>query len=92
VIASWKRLLGGTFRRYVTFPAHIPTPSHPGVATGTYVIASDLTVEQACAQWLAGRHSIRPTTRAAYEHVGVAAPPEAPGGRPAAGGQSSLFD
>jgi len=40
-----------------------------GVATGTYVVSSDLTVEQACAQWLAGRHSIRPTTRAAYEHA-----------------------
>jgi integrase len=40
-----------------------------GVATGTYVITSDLTVEQACAQWLAGRHSIRPTTRAAYDHA-----------------------
>lgn len=40
-----------------------------GVATGTFVTTSDLTVEQACAQWLNGRHSIRPTTRAAYEHA-----------------------
>ena len=36
-----------------------------GVAKGTYVTTSDVTVEQACADWLAGRHSIRPTTRAA---------------------------
>lgn len=40
-----------------------------GVATGTFVNTSDLTVEQACAGWLAGRHKIRPTTRAAYEHA-----------------------
>jgi integrase len=40
-----------------------------GVATGTFVSRSTLTVEQACADWLAGRHSIRPTTRAAYEHA-----------------------
>jgi integrase len=26
-------------------------------------------VEQACSQWLGGRHGIRPTTRAAYEHA-----------------------
>jgi integrase len=38
------------------------------VATGTFVSRSTLTVEQTCADWLAGRHSIRPTTRAAYEH------------------------
>src|SRR5262245_30179208 len=38
------------------------------VAAGTCVSRSTLTVEQACAEWLAGRHSIRPTTRAAYEH------------------------
>jgi integrase len=35
---------------------------------GTFVSRSTLTVERACADWLAGRHSIRPTTRAAYEH------------------------
>jgi integrase len=40
-----------------------------GVTTGTFVSRSTLTVEQACADWLAGRHSIRPTTRAAYEHA-----------------------
>lgn len=40
-----------------------------GVAKGTYVSRSDVTIEQACADWLAGRHSIRPTTRAAYEHA-----------------------
>jgi hypothetical protein len=33
-----------------------------GVAAGTFVSRSTLTVEQACADWLAGRHSIRPTT------------------------------
>lgn len=38
-------------------------------ATGTFVSRSSLTVERACADWLAGRHSIRPTTRAAYEHA-----------------------
>jgi integrase len=37
-------------------------------ATGTFVSRSTLTVDRACADWLAGRHSIRPTTRAAYEH------------------------
>ena len=40
-----------------------------GVAAGMFVSPSDLTVEQACASWLAGRHRIRPTTRAAYEHA-----------------------
>ncbi len=30
---------------------------------------SALTIEQACANWLAGKHSIRATTRAAYEHA-----------------------
>jgi integrase len=39
------------------------------VASGTFVYTSDLTIEQACAGWLAGRHRIRPTTRAAYEHA-----------------------
>jgi integrase len=39
------------------------------VATGVFVSRSALTVEQACAGWLAGRHAIRPTTRAAYEHA-----------------------
>jgi len=39
------------------------------VAAGMFVSPSDLTVEQACAGWLAGRHRIRPTTRAAYEHA-----------------------
>ncbi|MCH9667030.1 MAG: site-specific integrase [Actinomycetia bacterium] len=38
------------------------------VTSGTFVSRSTLTVEQACADWLAGRHGIRPTTRAAYEH------------------------
>ena len=38
-------------------------------AKGTFVSRSALTVEQACANWLAGKHSIRPTTRAAYEHA-----------------------
>jgi integrase len=40
-----------------------------GVANGTFVSRSTLAVEQACADWLAGGHSIRPTTRAAYEHA-----------------------
>jgi integrase len=40
-----------------------------GAATGTFVSRSALTVEQVCANWLAGRHGIRPTTRAAYEHA-----------------------
>jgi len=40
-----------------------------GVATGMFVSRSAVTVEQACSDWLAGRHSIRPTTRAAYEHA-----------------------
>jgi integrase len=39
------------------------------VATGTFVSRSSITVEQVCTNWLAGRHSIRPTTRAAYEHA-----------------------
>jgi integrase len=38
-------------------------------AAGTFVARSVLTVEQACADWLAGLHSIEPTTRAAYEHA-----------------------
>jgi integrase len=38
-------------------------------AVGTFVARSALTVEQACVNWLAGKHSIRPTTRAAYEHA-----------------------
>jgi integrase len=38
------------------------------VAAGTFVSKSPLTVEEACVSWLAGRHGIRPTTRAAYEH------------------------
>jgi integrase len=37
-------------------------------AAGTFVSRSALTVERACADWLNGRHSIRPTTRAAYQH------------------------
>ena len=36
---------------------------------GTFVSRSALTIEQACANWLAGKHSIRATTRAAYEHA-----------------------
>ena len=39
-----------------------------GVTTGAFVSRSTLTVERACIDWLAGRHSIRPTTRAAYKH------------------------
>ena len=38
-----------------------------GVATATFVSRSTLTVERACAEWLAGRQGIRPTTRAAFE-------------------------
>jgi integrase len=38
-------------------------------AAGTFVARSVLTVEHACADWLAGLHSIEPTTRAAYEHA-----------------------
>lgn len=37
------------------------------VAKGAHAHASSLTVEQACAQWLAGRR-IRPSTLAAYTH------------------------
>jgi len=40
-----------------------------GMVSGTFVSRSTLTVEQACAEWLAGRHSIRPTIRAGYEHA-----------------------
>ncbi len=36
---------------------------------GTFVPKTVLTVEQACAQWLDGRHSIRQTTLAAYTHA-----------------------
>ncbi|MFC9761381.1 tyrosine-type recombinase/integrase [Rhodococcus jostii] len=38
------------------------------VSKGTYVTASTMTVERACADWLAGRR-IRPSTLAAYEHA-----------------------
>jgi len=38
-------------------------------AKWTFVSRSALTIEQACANWLAGKHSIRPTARAAYEHA-----------------------
>ncbi len=34
----------------------------------------------------------RLATKTAYEHVGVTAPPDAPGGQPGGGGQSRLFD
>jgi hypothetical protein len=40
-----------------------------GMVSGTFVSRSTRTVEQACAEWLAGRHSIRPTIRAGYEHA-----------------------
>lgn len=40
-----------------------------GVAEGTHVAKSGFTVEDACAAWLKGRHKIKPTTRAAYEHA-----------------------
>jgi integrase len=39
------------------------------VASGTYVQPTKLTVEQACAQWLASRHKIKPTSAAGYEYV-----------------------
>ena len=38
-------------------------------AAGTFVPKAALTVDQACADWLAGRHSIRQTTLAAYTHA-----------------------
>ncbi len=38
-------------------------------AAGTFVSRSTLTVEQACANWLAGKHGIKPTTQAAYENA-----------------------
>jgi integrase len=41
---------------------------HDSAASGTFVSRSTLTVERACADRLSGRHGIRPTTRAAYEH------------------------
>ncbi|MDA2949194.1 MAG: site-specific integrase [Actinomycetota bacterium] len=40
-----------------------------GVADGTHVAKSGFTVEDACVAWLNGRHEIKPTTRAAYEHA-----------------------
>ncbi|GAF79149.1 unnamed protein product, partial [marine sediment metagenome] len=40
-----------------------------GSTDGTFVGRSALTVERACAEFLAGSHSIEPTTRAAYEHA-----------------------
>ena len=39
------------------------------VAAGTYVQPSELTVGQACADWLRSRHKIRPTTAAGYEFM-----------------------
>ncbi len=39
------------------------------VASGTYVQPTKLTVEEACAEWLASRHRIKPTTAAGYEYV-----------------------
>jgi integrase len=39
------------------------------VASGTYVQPTKLTVEQACAAWLASRHKIKPTSAAGYEYV-----------------------
>ena len=39
------------------------------INTGTFVSRAPLTVEQACTHWLEGRHGIKPTTRAAYEHA-----------------------
>jgi len=39
------------------------------MVSGTVVSRSTRTVEQACAEWLAGRRSIRPTIRAGYEHA-----------------------
>jgi integrase len=40
-----------------------------GAVDGTFVARSSLTVEQICADWLAGMHGIEPTTRAAYENA-----------------------
>lgn len=37
------------------------------VAKGAYVHPTDLTVEQACADWLLSRHGIKPATKAGYE-------------------------
>jgi integrase len=37
-------------------------------ARGTYVTRSTLTVEQACANWLAGRHGLRKSVKAAYRN------------------------
>ena len=37
-------------------------------ARGTYVMRSTLTVEQACANWLAGRHGLRKSAKAAYRN------------------------
>jgi integrase len=39
------------------------------VNAGSYVQPTDLTLEQACADWLRSRHKIRPTTAAGYEYV-----------------------
>jgi integrase len=35
----------------------------------TFVARGAVTVEQVCSDWLAGKHRIKPTTRAAYEHA-----------------------
>jgi integrase len=41
-----------------------------GQATqGVFVARGAVTVDQVCAEWLAGKHRIKPTTRAAYEHA-----------------------
>ncbi len=40
-----------------------------GVVDGTFVARSSLTIEQICADWLAGMDGIEPTTRAAYENA-----------------------
>ena len=37
-------------------------------ARGTYVMRSTLTVEQACGNWLAGRHGLRKSAKAAYRN------------------------
>jgi integrase len=39
------------------------------VQRGTFVHSIDLTVEQACANWLLSRHGIKPTTKVGYEDV-----------------------
>lgn len=60
-----------TRKRYRTEKAARDKLAEVGVAVarGTYVARSKLTLEQACADWLAGKHDIRATTLKGYEQA-----------------------